>query len=230
MNTTVLEFLSVHISSREIDNELCILDLNLKIRSGEIVFLELLNGGEKLLLGDLSEGLIPPEKGEVLFKDDSWTNMSIEKQTLMRSKIGRVFFKRSWISNLTILENIILKEMHCSKRDKQDILNEAYDLASKFHIEKIPEVRPYGVSQIVSRTGEWIRAFMGNPEIIILEYPEFDTSFDKVRLLGNVVNEFLEKGSAVLWITDHLKIKRAFEFSKHRCYVHKNNVLNLDIS
>jgi phospholipid/cholesterol/gamma-HCH transport system ATP-binding protein len=165
-------------------------------------------GNEQLPFADLAEGLICPEEGHVLFQGDAWTTMLPEQVLQRRAQIGRVFDGHGWISNLNVNENVTLSQRHHTRRPATEILTEAEALARAFGLSELPKIRPALVSHQDLRRFEWIRAFIGQPLLVLLERPMQGVPLEHLPRLLGAVREACAHKAAVLWLTDKDRIER----------------------
>lgn len=156
---------------------------------------------EAVPLADLAEGLLNPDRGTVRFRGQTWSEGSGFDQNARRGRIGRVFEKNGWISNLNVRENLLLAQRHHGRRPDADIRAEAEDRARQVGLDGVPETRPDVVRKGVLRRLEWVRAFMGEPDLVLLERPERDAPAEFLGVLGEWVSATLDRGGAVLWTT-----------------------------
>src|SRR5258708_7381268 len=87
-------------------------DVNLTVGEGQCVLVFSPPGHEGLPLADAALGLLAPSAGEVRILGDDWTVLAVREQLARRGRIGRVFEHDAWISNLNVLENVLLQRRH----------------------------------------------------------------------------------------------------------------------
>ncbi|MFH0907731.1 MAG: hypothetical protein V1929_03085 [bacterium] len=169
---------------------------------GELALVRLEEHVPHIPLGDAVQGLIDLNDGEVRYEGVSWVHMKADEVILHRSRMGRVFERPGWISNLDVDENVALAQLSHTHRREQDVLEEARRLAADFQIDELPHVRAIMVPRATLRRAQWVRAFMGQPKCIILERPTREMPDLWAEVLLKKVNEYRAKGTAFLWITD----------------------------
>jgi len=189
---------------------------SLEARRGEMVLVRVEEGCERTPLADAAEGLVAPESGRVLFLGEDWAGMGAQRQAARRGRIRRVFEHYGWISNLDVMENICMAECHHTGREEADVQEEAQVLARRFGLEGIPSGRPTRQPPIRLRKLEWVRAFIGAPDLVILERPLFGAPrADMGRLVESVCGA-CRNGAAVLWITDEDRVWECREIGSVR--------------
>ncbi|MDD4872193.1 MAG: hypothetical protein PHR77_16680 [Kiritimatiellae bacterium] len=216
-NNNILEFSGVRLDALS-DRVTIMSHINLCIGTGELVFVLLEADGEYMPLCDLAEGLIDPDEGSVTFMGESWQGMLPWRQSEMRGKIGRVFERDGWVSNLNIYENISLSERHHTSRTNSEIKAEIEQLCQFVGLPSIPDQRPDFADMSVLRRSEWVRAFIGNHNLLLLECPENSAHSEHLPKLFELVSNALLKHSAVIWITSNKQIWEMTTFKNTRRY------------
>jgi phospholipid/cholesterol/gamma-HCH transport system ATP-binding protein len=176
--------------------------ISLALYAGQIGLIQLEESREQLPIADAAEGLLTPDSGRVLFEGECWENMSPHRQADRRGRIGRVFEHYGWISNLDVVENICLGECHHTHRPDEEIFEQAEALARLFGLSGLPSGRPTRVHSMVLRKLEWVRAFLGDPELVILERPLFGAPRGDAGVLVTAALAAAHRGAAVLWLSD----------------------------
>jgi phospholipid/cholesterol/gamma-HCH transport system ATP-binding protein len=172
-----------------------------RLESGGLLLVRPEPGREALVLPDLAEGLLEPGAGEVRFLGRDWRRMSPDDQERLRGRIGRVFHHPGFVSNLTVVNNVILAQLHHTRRPPADILAEAETLARAAGLNGLPEGRPAWCPRRDLRRAEWVRAFLGRPALALLEWPEEGVSPEHLPLLAGLIRQALAAGTAVLAVT-----------------------------
>jgi ABC-type lipoprotein export system ATPase subunit len=156
-------------------------------------------------LADAAQGLLPCGPGQVLFDGRDWADMPPLEQARARGRIGRLFEFHGWVYNLSVLENLILAVQTHGRGDGQPEA-EALAMARRFGLAAIPEGRPVTLRKRELRLFEWIRAFLGRPELIIVERPELDMPRLALSVCFDLAREARERGAAILLITHEVDI------------------------
>lgn len=179
--------------------------LTLALHRGEIAMVQLEEGREHSPLAALAQGLCSPDTGRVYFKGRDWSTMSAAEVARERGLIRRVYEHYGWITNMDVIENLCLAECYHSRRSREEVVQEVRSLARRFGMDSIPEARPTRVQGILLRKLEWVRAFVGKPELIILERPFFGAPKADAGRLIEAVCEVSGRGCAVLWLCDDVR-------------------------
>lgn len=196
----ILRFDNVAVESHAI-YESGIWDVRFTLAPGDLLLVRLEREHRRLPLADAAEGLVAPSQGSVLFLNEDWQKMSADHAAGQRGKIGRVFEDGGWIMDLDVDENIMLAQRHHSWRAEDEIVQEAASLARMFGLPGLPRGRPDKVRRQDLAKAACVRAFLGKPEMLILESPTHGIYADIIVHLVNAVQSARRRGAAVLWTT-----------------------------
>ena len=177
-------------------------EITLELCAGELGLVLVPPHSDGLPLADLAEGLVTPDSGSVKFEDVDWEDMEPDQAAAARGRIGRVFEKRGWISNLDVDENITLAQRHHTARPLAEIEAEALALAKQFGFDDLPRLRPALLRGGELRRAAWIRALLGAPTLILLEHPLREIPSGKAAQLLDALKTARARGAAALWIAE----------------------------
>lgn len=177
-------------------------EVSLEVAKGEahLVLTDLLPDG--FPLADLAAGLLAPDAGHVRFEGEDWQELNPDAAAAARGRIGRIFEKRGWISNLDVDENITLAQRHHTTRPLAEIEAEALALAKQFGFEDLPRVRPALLRSGELRRAAWVRALVGSPTLLVLEHPLRDLTAAAGAPFCAAVQAACARGAAALWIAE----------------------------
>lgn len=203
--TSILEFKDVTLRAGSIQTT-GISNADFSLARGEVALVMVEEGRERIPLASLAQGVLSPDSGKIYFNGECWEDMGPNRQSAMRGRIRRVFEHYGWVANLDMMENLCLAEYHHTKRELADIEQEVLGLARRFGLDEVPAARPARVHSMVLRKLEWVRAFVGHPDLIILELPFSGAPKADSGLLVEAVCDAAKRGVAVLWISDEARM------------------------
>lgn len=203
--TPILEFKDVMVHSGSLQTT-GISGVNFSLGRGDIALVMVEEGREHIPLAPLAQGLLMPDAGKVYFDGECWEVARPWRQSMLRGRIRRVFEHYGWVTNMDMMENLCLAEYHNTQRPLEDIKQEVCSLARRFGMDEVPEARPSRVHPLILRKLEWVRAFVGAPDLIILERPFLGAPKADAPRLIEAVCEAAKRGVAVLWIADDLRV------------------------
>lgn len=178
-------------------------DVSFAVHPGELLLITLAPGRVRSPFADLTQGLIDPHRGQVRIAGRSWTQMPIPEMARHRSRVGRVFDVGGWVSNLNVDENVLLAQRHHDTAPAAELRRRADELARSFGMDGVPTQRPAEASQNELRLSQWVRAFLGDMRLLVLERPARDVQPEAIEPLLKSLRAAREGGAAVLWITTH---------------------------
>ena len=181
-------------------------DIDLVLKRGELAIVSVDRGHGFTPLADAAQGLLVPDQGGVYFLGKNWSDLRPAAAASARHRIGRVFRGGGWISNLNIDENITLGQRHHTHLPVDEIYREAEKLGVFFGLKSLPVSRPAHVRRSLLRRSGWVRAFLGDPKLILLEDPLKDAYTDVLHYLMRGIAGALARGAAILWITSDMRL------------------------
>jgi phospholipid/cholesterol/gamma-HCH transport system ATP-binding protein len=181
-------------------------DVSFSLTPGQLVLVRLDATHAVLPLADAAQGLVEPGEGTVAFAGENWLNMGPPRVAEQRGRIGRVFGDRGWISNLDIEENLFLSQEYHTKRRESEIAREAAMLSRLFGLPGIPRGRPAQIRPMDLQRAACVRAFLGRPQLLILESPTTAAAPDMLAALINASREARSRGAGILWTTNELSV------------------------
>ena len=173
--------------------------VNINVKRGEVVGLLGPNGAGKTTTFYMITGIIPPDKGNIIFDRKDITKMSMHHRA--RCGIGYLSQEPSIFRKLTVEENIlaILETLDFSRRERRNRLN---SLLEELKIAHLRKSKAYTLSGGERRRLEITRALVTNPMFILLDEPFSGIDPIAVYDCQQVIIELKEKGLGVL-LTDH---------------------------
>lgn len=197
-DTPILELDAVTVSDRA-SHVSDLTDLTLTLNGGELLVVEPERHVETVSLYDVLAGLIAPEQGTVSFMGTDWQAMGLFSQSEARGRMGRIFEVEGWVSNLNIFENIALSQRHHTTRSDSELREEIVLLCERIGLRDCLADRPHGLSRSDRRRAQWVRAFLGTPDLLLLNAPLRDVPPDDHAVLGGVLAAARARGAAVVW-------------------------------
>lgn len=181
-------------------------DVSFSIHKSELALVLLERPFFNIPLADIAAGILFPDAGKASYGGRDWRYTLATRAQMQRGQIGRIFDGTSWVSNLDIDENILLPQRHhCSITDAQ-LRAHAELLAKSFGLNGLPGVRPSQASPQELRRCACVRAFLGEPKLLLLERPEHGLFPALMAPLLLNIHAARERGGAALWITNLMEV------------------------
>ena len=146
--------------------------VNLEIGQGEFVMIIGRSGSGKTTLLNLAAGLTRPNSGKIYVDGTNLWDLTDQQQSFLRSqKIGFIFQFPSLLPSLTILENVILPTIFCSKREATQARARAVLLLQKVGLEDKLSAYPCQLSAGQQQRVVIARALINEPRLLLADEP-----------------------------------------------------------
>jgi phospholipid/cholesterol/gamma-HCH transport system ATP-binding protein len=175
------------------------LRVDLSVGQGDLVLIDPGDEVHERALADGVCGLVAPTGGAVRFLGRDWTEMPPDHANAMRGRIGHVFRVGEWVPYLSVEDNILLSPLHHTNRPRAEIRDEAARLAVQFGLPGLPVLLPGELSSRDRRRAAYIRAFLGTPDLIVIESPRIGLVVELMAPLINAIRKARDRNAAVLW-------------------------------
>ena len=175
--------------------------VNMTLHAGELALIHVEHLQQALTFADTCSGLVSPAQGHVLFLNQDWARVPSDLANALRGRIGRVFATSAWLQHLSLLDNVMLRQLHHTRRPFAELRDEAAQLAARFGLPGFPTGRPRDCMPEDLQRAACAGAFLGNPVLLLLEEPTFGVYPDLLVPLIHAIRWARSRGSAVLWLT-----------------------------
>ena len=176
-------------------------EISLSICSGELAITRPACQEQPSGFADACAGIFPPTSGRIFFLGRTWPELAPDQANALRGRIGRVFRTGNWINHLSLMENILLSQLHHTRRPARRLRDEAGKLAEQFGLPGLPLGLPGDFTEADLRRAACVRAFLGRPLLILLEEPTSGIYLEIISALMTAIREARERGAAVIWLT-----------------------------
>ena len=175
--------------------------ITLRLARGELAMIEPGDAVRGAEFADSCVGLIEPLAGQVRFLGVDWTQVGADAATLLRGRIGRLVSAGAWLPGLDMVENVLLPQLHHTRRPLVELRDEAARLARHFGLPGLPSARPGDLAPGELQRAGLVRAFLGRPRLVVLERATEGIYPEVLQPLINAIRDLRERGGAVLWLT-----------------------------
>jgi phospholipid/cholesterol/gamma-HCH transport system ATP-binding protein len=174
---------------------------DLKLGPGDLALVDAPDAAQSAWFADLCCGLVPLAEGRVRFLGRDWAAMPHELGAALRGRIGRVFAIGGWIGFLDVATNILLPQLHHTRGDLNELRNRATGLARTFGLPGLPLGRAIDLSPRDLACASCVRAFLGDPVLLLLESPVSGQFSDLKAPLIDAVAAARGRGAAAIWFS-----------------------------
>ena len=187
--------------------------IDLQIASGEIVSLIGSNGAGKSTTVNSIMGLVPAQRGKIIFENDDITNQPTH--LIARKKIGFSPEGREVFPALTVKENLRLGAYpRKDKKATEAAYERIYDLFPRLK-ERITQTAGTlsGGEQQMLAIG---RALMNDPKLLLLDEPSLGLAPNFVQMIFELIQSINKQGVTILLIEQNANMALAIS---DRAYV-----------
>ena len=176
-------------------------NINLEINHGEILGMLGPNGVGKSTIFNLITGLIKPDKGDIIIKDEKVNEFPIYVRTSrfklnICPQIGGYFYDLTLQENLKAVGEIQVKE----SRLRDEKINY---LISKFELENIRDIKARHLSGGQKKRLILAMALLGDPELLLLDEPFSALDLKSIKTLQDIIINLQSERKISICITDH---------------------------
>ena len=182
--------------------------ISLALRAGELAMIGVFDLNQGHAVAETCSGLTRPESGTVSVLGQDWSKLDYNAANRLRGCIGRLLTRGRWLEGYSILDNILLQQLHHGHSSRQKLLEQATALARQFGLPGVPTSSPPDMLPDDLQRAGCVRAFLGSPSLIILEEPMLSADESILPALVNACLTAMYRGAAILWITRRQDIVR----------------------
>jgi len=175
--------------------------ITLRLMPGELALIDARAADRATWFADLCCGLMPLAEGSVRFLGRDWSAMPTHYAAALRGRIGRVFAVGGWVEFLDTATNILLPQLHHTRDDPATLREAAARLAHGFGLPGLPTGPPASLSATDLARAACVRAFLGDPALVLLESPVQGRFVDLFVRLLNALARARQNGAAAVWLT-----------------------------
>ena len=205
MPTPIIEFEDVTFGADGVYDS-SVSGVTLAVEPGGLVIVLIEKERIHLPLADLAVGIMEPDEGCVRVHGSNWPALAPDEAADMRGHIGRVFEGNPWIDGMELSQSIMLAQLHHTHRPLSDMTRQAVDLSRVFGLPGLPLSLPLTVHGKDLARAACVRAFMGEPDLFVLERPTEGVYPELLPALLNTLRTARQRGAAVLWLTDNSEV------------------------
>jgi len=175
--------------------------VTLRLMPGELALIDARDADRAAWFADLCCGLLPLAEGSVRFLGRDWAAMPAPYAAALRGRIGRVFAAGGWVEFLDTATNILLPQLHHTRDDPGELREAAARLAHGFGLPGLPTGSPDSLSPTDLARAACVRAFLGDPALLLLESPVQGRFVELFVRLLNALARVRQNGAAAIWLT-----------------------------
>lgn len=217
----ILEFESV---SKYFGDELVFNNVNLKIKTGEVISIIGKSGSGKSTLLKCINRLENINDGKIKFKGMDISEISLVE---LRQKIGIVFQDYNLFEHLTVLDNLIIGLIKIKGYSKKDSVHKALNILKKVDLDDKKDKYPDELSGGQKQRVAIARTLLMEPDIILLDEPTSALDKEMKDNVLELINELVDEDMTLIVVSHEDEFidkvsDRIFSFNKHTLFEKKH--------
>ena len=197
---------------------LCLNQLDLEVREGEVVSVIGPNGAGKTTLFNLVTGVYPPDEGDILFEGTSI--LGLDPHQIARRGIARTFQTLRLFLNMTVKENVMAAAYgHTKAGMLRSVLRTPGMRREEREIEELAEQRlsffgqrlvgyrwnqpAYSLSYANRRRLEIARATAARPKLLLLDEPAAGMNPVETHEITQLIGRLRDEGGYTILVIEH---------------------------
>lgn len=177
------------------------LELDMSVAPGELHIFYSPDLGRTVTIVDILLGLSDAGGGDVRFAGRPWRDLHDDEAHRLRGQVGRVMLRGNWLRTRTVMENLLLLLRHHTVLPEDHLREMACDLARHFGLPGLPMLPPDDCPATDLERAACVKAFLGRPQLVILEHPMEHADIGLLPPLMAAVQQLRRRGGAVIWFT-----------------------------
>lgn len=203
MKTTILKAIDVCKSFANNGGQNHVLDMiNLEIYEHDFTVIMGSSGAGKSTLLYALSAMDQPTSGKVYYREKEISTMKEKELSKIRAKdFGFVFQQTHLVSNLTLLENVLVAGYLDQKQSTKEIKERAMHLLRQMHVEEACDRLPFQVSGGEGQRAAIARAMITQPGILFADEPTGALNKRNSEEVLQLLTKLNEEGQSIVMVT-----------------------------
>lgn len=184
---------------------------NLRLNPGDCALIECRDMQQASLFADMCVGLVDLEDGLARCMGLEWSDLDERRAAALRGRIGRMVANGGWIDLYGTHMNILWPQLYHTRVPEEHLMQRAVQLGMQFGLPGLPVVSPGKLSPLDRCRADCVRAFLGEPSLLLLENPMGDANPPLLNAFLSALTDARDRGCAVVWLAPDDTSWRAYE-------------------
>jgi polar amino acid transport system ATP-binding protein len=188
--------------------------IDLEVQRGQAVSIIGPSGSGKSTILRCINGLLAPQRGEVLVGGTSVRSLTTEAQLIaLRKRVGFVFQQYNLFPHLTVLENLVIAPVRILGRDRDASRADALTLLERVGLAHKADAYPGQLSGGQQQRVAIARALAMRPELLLFDEVTSALDPETVGEVLGVIRDLVQDGMTCVLVTHEMRF--AEEISDH---------------
>jgi phospholipid/cholesterol/gamma-HCH transport system ATP-binding protein len=198
--------------------------VDFSVQTQEVLVIMGLSGGGKSTLLSILMGLLKPNAGSVLFKDEDMTKLSRPKLNEVRTHIGMVYQNAALISSMSVRENIGLPLKELSDKDDKEIDSIVDQKLELVELKEARDKLPSELSGGMQKRVGLARAMAMEPELILFDEPTAGLDPINSKHIDDLITRLRDKQKVTAIVVTH-EMDSAFAVATRMAFLHEGKII-----
>lgn len=208
---------------KKFDSKEVLRGINATFKEGECSLVIGKSGAGKTVLLKTVVGLIPPDKGEILYDNASLYDLTSEELKTLRQQVGMLFQGSALFDSMTIFENIMFPlDMFSTYKPAQRI-QIAKDCIERVKLYDARYKYPAEVSGGMMKRAAIARAIALGPKYLFCDEPNSGLDPETSRHIDELIHSITKESNITTIINTH-DMKSVTNIGDHVIFVNKGKI------
>ena len=194
--------------------------INFKLSEGERVVVLGPSGSGKSTFLRCINWMEEPTAGEIYLNGVLLTEKNIRR---MRRNLGMVFQHFNLISNLTVMDNLILAPVKLKVMKRDEAVKRAHELLKHIGLTDKAGSYPASLSGGQKQRVAIIRAMMLSPEVLLFDEPTSALDPESIGDVLSLIRELAERGMTIMIVTHEMSFAK--EIATRIVFIDKGRII-----
>jgi phospholipid/cholesterol/gamma-HCH transport system ATP-binding protein len=195
-------------------------DISAKFETGKVNLIIGGSGQGKSVLTKCIVGLYEVDKGNVIYDDRDFSNMSQKERKLIRQEIGMLFQGSALFDSLTLLENVMFPLKMFTNMTKAEREERAHFCLNRVDIINKDHLLPAEASGGMQKRVGIARAIAMNPKYLFCDEPNSGLDPKTSILIDNLIQEITYEYNMTTVVITH-DMNSVLEIGDHIIFINK---------
>lgn len=188
---------------KSFDNHHVLKGISYKFETGKTNLIIGQSGSGKTVLLKCIVGLHNIDKGNILYHDRSWQDMTQKQHRNLRMEMGMVFQGGALFDNMTVEENIGFPMLMYSKESKKAIENRVTECINRVNLDGSEKLYPPEISGGMQKRVAIARAIVMRPAYLFCDEPNSGLDPKTALVIDKLIHEITQEYNITTIINTH---------------------------
>lgn len=180
------------------------------------------SGSGKTVLMKCLVGLFQPDRGDILYNGQNFTQMSVDEKKEIRKEIGMLFQGSALFSSMTVEENIVFPLDMFTNWNRKKKLDRVNEVLARVNLEGANKKFPAELSGGMMKRVGIARAIVLNPKYLFVDEPNSGLDPQTSGLIDKLIKEITQEYNITTVVNTH-DMNSVMEIGDYIMYMYKGS-------